>query len=556
MKLRFPYSFFITATLFGCVIGLQGCSDDNDALPSNSSSMNFGHTSTKGYSEGNSVTVQSEKGPQQGQKHRSSSNFSTAILYDKSREAPKYMIVSCPDNVTFKLEVDKSGKDEVWNDDVYNGAILPYRNESKFYIADPSGATGSFNVKFTALYPDNGYIFVSSPARHLSGQSHRASLDFVLPSDAARYIVRSTDTSVSFGIYEGKNHVALNVKDGDYINLSNSKHNYYLTDPTDATKTFQVRFEPAPEAWMEKIPDSRSISDISIPGTHDTGTYALEPVNFGYSKCQNMDIALQLKFGIRYMDLRIDGSMNLEHGGIPCNVSFHETVSTTCDFLKKNPSETVIFELSGDSDFGAKFDDYRKNHSELASYFWLGKYVPTLGEVRGKIIVVRRYNYNGDQGLDFNSDGIWPYDTSKKGTTPDGIKYYIEDRYFRASSTDSHDTHVKRDVLNEAIDYKLSNDGVLCIAFSSVSASVSHTPYMFMWGGGFPGVNPTMSDAITEKLDKLTDKRHCIGIIVMDYYNNNGHDDRAHIVERIINSNFNASDGLPYALDRLHSNCD
>ncbi len=557
MKLKFTYLLFITAALFGCVIGLQGCSDDNDDPSPSSGEINFTHTSTRGYFTGYTITVDSDKGPKKGEKHRSSNNFSTSFLASSSRGAPQFMLVYCPDdNVRFKLQIDKSGKDEVWNDDVYNGAILPYRNESNFYIADPSGATGSFCVMFKAFYPDDGYLFVSSPGRHLSGQSRRASLDFVLPSTSARYKVRISDPSVSFGIYEGKSHVALKVKDGDFINLSNSKHNYYLTDPEATSKTFHVRFEPANEAWMEKIPDNRGIEFLSIPGTHDTGTYALEPVNFGYSKCQNMNITQQLQFGIRYMDLRINGSMNLEHGGIPCNVSFHETVSATCDFLKKNPSETVIFELSGPSDFGKKFDDYRKNNPDLASYFWLGNYMPMLSEVRGKIMVVRRYDYDGVQGLDFNSEGIWPYDSSTRGSNPDNVHYYIEDRYFSASSAQSHDTHVKRSELYAAIDYRLNYNGWFCIAFSSVSASVSHTPYMFMWGGGFPGVNPTMSDAIVEKFNTLPAGRNCVGVIVMDYYNNNGHDDRAHITERIINSNFSTAAEAPYPLDRLHSDYD
>lgn len=134
MKLKFTYLLFITAALFGCVIGLQGCSDDNDDPSPSSGEINFPHTSTRGYFIGYTTTVFSDKGPKKGEKHRSSDNFSTDILsWYSLRGAPQFMLVSCPDNVRFKLQIDKSGKDEVWNDDVYNGAILPYRNESNFY---------------------------------------------------------------------------------------------------------------------------------------------------------------------------------------------------------------------------------------------------------------------------------------------------------------------------------------------------------------------------------------------------------------------------------------
>lgn len=550
----------MTAVLFGSAFALQSCTDDDDEPDEIviGNGMQFGESSGSGYVAGNSVSVHSEKGPQKGQSHRSSNNFSTSSLIDGSSAGlPPYMVVSCPKGVKFKLQVDKTGKDEMWNEDVYNGAILPYRNEGKFYISDPSGASSGFDVKFTALYRQGDNIFVSSPGTTLSGQSHRASLNFVLPTGSVRYRVHCSDKSASFGIYEdisaaNDDKIALNVKDGDYVNLSRSKRNYYLTDPKGASGPFQLRFEPVAEAWMDKIPDNTSVADISIPGTHDTGTYALEAVNFGFSKCQNMGVYEQLGFGIRFFDLRVDGSMMLEHGGIPCNVSFDEIVVTTCLFLDRNPSEFVIFEITGDDNFGSKFDSYLKSHNGYDARFWKKNYVPTLGEVRGKIMIVRRYSYNGVQGLDFKSDGVWPYDDSKSGTNPDGVKYYIEDRYFRAESTDSHDTHVKRDVLNEAIDYKCANSGVFSMAYASISASVSHTPYMFMWGGGTPGVDPVMSDVISEKLKSLPSGRNSVGIIVMDYFNNNGHDDNRHVVEQIINTNFAESE-RPFDISRIHS---
>lgn len=544
-----------------CTLPLESCSDDNDEPEIEADGMHFKQSSSQGYTVGKSVSVYSENGPQPKQSHRSSDNFSTSPLDNSSTGGtPSHMVVSCPEGVTFKLQVDKTGKDEMWNETVYNGAILPYRNEGKFYISDPSGASKGFNVKFTAIYTRNDNIFVSSPGGHLSGQSHRASLNFVLPTNHMRYKVHCPNTSVSFNIYEdisaaNDDKIALRVKDGDVVLLSRSKRNYYLTDPSDAGKPFQVRFEPMPEAWMGKISNNTSVADISIPGTHDTGTYKLEAVNFGFSKCQNMDMLQQLNFGIRYFDLRVSGSMNLEHGGLPCNVSFDEVVRTTCNFLKENSSEMVIFEITGDSEFGGKFDSYLKSNSDLNSYFWKNNYVPRLGDVRGKIMIVRRYDYKGTQGLDFNSEGVWPYDDTKSGTNNDGVKYYIEDKYFRAESTDSHDTHVKRDKLNEAIDYKRSHAGVFSIAFASMSASVSHTPYMFMWGGGTPGVSPTISNALADKIGSLPSGRQQIGIIVLDYFNNNGHDDNHHVVERIINTNFDTS-VQPFNVDRIHSSHD
>lgn len=544
----------------GCM--LSGCSDDD--APARRHVVNFNNAKGETHKERNTVSVHSEPNPKEGQKHRSSNNFSTYPLVGSDGE-PRYMVVSCPEGVTFELNVDKTGTDEVWNNDVYDGAILPYRGSDKFYISNPSGATSAFDVEFTAIYPVGDNIFVSSPGCNLKGQNHRTSSNFVLPASTTRYKVHCTDSKATFGIYEdisagSDNKIAAEVSDGDYINMSVDKRNYYLTDARHADKPFQVMFEPVTVEWMTALDGNRLISDLTIPGTHDTGTYELEVINFGFSKCQNRSVEHQLDFGIRYFDLRVDGSMDIEHGGIPCNVSFDHIVRATADFLDKHPGEAVIYEITGDS-FGADFDKYLEKNPDLASYFWLGNYVPKLSEVRGHIMIVRRYSYNGSQGLDFHSSGVWPDDTSKSGTNPDGVDYYIEDRFFSASSTDSHDTHVKRDVFNKAIDYKTDNPGTLCIAFTSVSASVSHTPYQFMWGGGTPGVDPKMCDVIVEKLKSLPDDANgtegCngVGIVVMDYYNNNAHDDYAHVVERLINTNFPKS-SRPFDPDRLHSTDD
>lgn len=555
---------YIVPSLIVAVMALQSCSDDPEDEPAQPEEPTFGFTNLKGspYSTGVDIKVYSEPGPKSGEKHRSSDNFSMRMFEDYGHD-PEYLLVSCPKGVTFDINVDRSGKDEVWNNDVYNGAILPYRYEDKFYIANPTGATEQFSITLTALYPKEGCTIVSSPMRPLEGEKHRASLNFRLDGSATRYIVH-TDGVVHFSIYEDRSgsdyKMATDVHDSDIINFSPSRRNLYIRDVDDVYHSgydsFHILFEPITVEWMTALEDDRSIADITIPGTHDAGTYALEPVNFGYSKCQNMDVWTQLDFGIRYLDLRVDNSMDIEHGGLPCNVSFDEITRTTCDFLKKHPGETVIFELSGHEGFGDKFKNYLNSNSDVASYFWLENYVPKLKEVRGKIMVIRRYAWSGKQGLDFSGD-VWPYDGSKEGTNADGIKYYIEDRYFSSSSTQSHDTHIKRDVLYEAMNYKREHAGVLCIAFASVSASVSHTPYQFMWGGGAPAVNPIMSDVLFHRLNSspLVSNDIGWGIIPMDYFNANGHDDFAHVVEDMISSNFMGDDS-PFYNHKFHSSYD
>jgi len=565
--MKFKPSFLcIAAVALSTVI--QGCSSDDEPVQK-VIDYDLTHFHGSSYTKGNSVSVRSEKGPQKGQKHRSSDNFSTKGL-KTDNGSPSYMVVSCPDNVSFKVNIDiKGGSDDEWAKDVYNGAILPYRSEDKFYIADPSGASSSFDVRFTAFSPSADHIFVSSPGRCLSGQKHRASNNFQLPKSHTRYLVHTSRSNVKFDIYEdvsaaNDNVIAKHVGDGDYVNMSNDKRNYYLAD-VSADGSFQVLFEPVTVEWMTALPDDMSLLNVSIPGTHDTGTCELESINFGFSKCQNMSISQQLDFGIRYFDLRVDveiltNTMFITHGGLPCILRFDTVIEKTNDFLKAHPNEVVIFELTAEQDrMPGLFSEYLndpKTPQEIKDRFYLDKTVPTLGQARGKIVVLRRFPSYSTCGLNFADDGIWPDDGVKKSTNPDGIKYYIEDRYFKASSTDDHDTKEKRDLVNAGINDIGSDQNTLYLLFASISASLGHTPYDFMWGGGTGKVSPEMSEALRDKLAEVTgDNAKKVGWIIMDYYNRDGHNDDCHVVERIINTNF-AKDKRPFDINRLHSQYD
>ena len=55
--------------------------------------------------------------------------------------------------------------------------------------------------------------------------------------------------------------------------------------------------------WMSYIHDDTKISDISIPGTHDSGaTHSIFDVS---GKCQDLTIKQQLNVGTRFFDLRL-----------------------------------------------------------------------------------------------------------------------------------------------------------------------------------------------------------------------------------------------------------
>ena len=74
--------------------------------------------------------------------------------------------------------------------------------------------------------------------------------------------------------------------------------------------------------WMHDLQDklwARKLSDIVIPGSHDTGTYGLptDPISL-VGRAQNEDITSQLNDGIRDFDIRVKWSEGLGTVAEPC----------------------------------------------------------------------------------------------------------------------------------------------------------------------------------------------------------------------------------------------
>ncbi|MCR5264104.1 MAG: phosphatidylinositol-specific phospholipase C domain-containing protein [Clostridiales bacterium] len=199
--------------------------------------------------------------------------------------------------------------------------------------------------------------------------------------------------------------------------------------------------------WMMSVPDDRPISMISIPGSHNSGADCSQLAYF--TKCQSADIYTQLEMGVRYLDIRLgilEGELTLWHSFCRCQVSAWplsaaltmESVIDDCRmFLSRHPSETVILVCKSERD-----DDISEIQEMLDSLIgddqlWiLSGSVPTMGECRGKIVLMRRWQ--DDAGLEDRA-GIevgWN-DQGNRGETylmseyeySGDIGVYIQDRY-------------------------------------------------------------------------------------------------------------------------------
>lgn len=172
--------------------------------------------------------------------------------------------------------------------------------------------------------------------------------------------------------------------------------------------------------WMAQIDGSLTLSELAIPGTHDSAT---QYVQLGFfSKCQTKDIRAQLDAGFRYLDIRLgaDGSrLKLMHGFTSCKTGampwspslYLEDVLEQCyAFLREHPTETVLFAVKqehGDervADFQTLLRDYIHRDADM---WLLTDEMPTLDEARGKLVLLRRYADEGSFGIDGGLALIW-----------------------------------------------------------------------------------------------------------------------------------------------------
>lgn len=175
--------------------------------------------------------------------------------------------------------------------------------------------------------------------------------------------------------------------------------------------------------WMKNIPDNTLISEINLPGTHDSATRFCQ---FPYvAKCQSLSIAEQLSIGVRFLDLRVekkDKKLRLVHARARCYKNYWKTTPLMLDdiineckyFLNNNPSETIIISIkrdNGDSS-EATFDTFFESY--LNDDIWYKENrIPSLHEVRGKAVFFNRFNIDktNENYTDFNTGlnfSNWP----------------------------------------------------------------------------------------------------------------------------------------------------
>lgn len=185
--------------------------------------------------------------------------------------------------------------------------------------------------------------------------------------------------------------------------------------------------------WMSRIPDEALITEINMPGTHDSGTAHMNwAISDTMASCQEWSITEQLEHGMRVFDIRVAidedqpnywTCMEITHASFRCArdssplslvLTLSNVLTEFTDFLKKHGDETIILCLSADDlkpETRPLIAQVRKkfrytNHDTVYGvpfeYYLAGDPIPhmTKQEARGKIIVI------DDESAGDMSDGL------------------------------------------------------------------------------------------------------------------------------------------------------
>lgn len=245
-----------------------------------------------------------------------------------------------------------------------------------------------------------------------------------------------------------------------------------------------------PKNWMAAIPGGTSLAAMTLPGTHDTCALRRLP----YVRCQSYGPHDQEEMGVRVLDLRVNDwdDMPITHGPIDVENTLVHVLDDLKKFLSENPTETVLISVkqehtgSDAKKLGARWASTTKKYGSL---LYTSSKVPTLDQVRGKVVVISR------------SAGI------------PGIPW--------SSAKVSDDYQV--DSKNDAINKKWPSITKSLDAASKAPKSELHVTFCSGNGGTHVGLMPNeVNDIIEPRLTDWLNKRpgqknERLGIVMVDY---------------------------------------
>ncbi|MBR7835758.1 ricin-type beta-trefoil lectin domain protein [Actinospica durhamensis] len=197
--------------------------------------------------------------------------------------------------------------------------------------------------------------------------------------------------------------------------------------------------------WMSWLPATTPLSQLTLPGTHDSGAYV-----FGgdVAETQSMNLETQLSSGIRAWDIRlkvVDGDrLEVYHGVAPQGLDFQNDVLRTADaFLDAHRTETLLMRIKNEgSGSSLVFANLVRHFLDQDTRIYRGTSDnPSLGEIRGKIVILQNFISTVRVGLPWYRAGVSIQDDHHLTTNWDlATKWWAIDAQLKAADSGPADT--------------------------------------------------------------------------------------------------------------------
>lgn len=145
-------------------------------------------------------------------------------------------------------------------------------------------------------------------------------------------------------------------------------------------------------AWMAGVEDFRTLSLMTIPGTHDTMARYGGPEG----KCQALTLNDQLKAGIRFLDLkvfRLFDTLYVMHGVMYQRSTFKEVLDTVKAFLSEFKTEAVLIRVQPESFDQKSVNEMVQSLIGNDQHVWVTSGMPNMGQIRGKIVFLQKSTF-------------------------------------------------------------------------------------------------------------------------------------------------------------------
>ncbi|MCS3433889.1 phosphatidylinositol-specific phospholipase C [Klebsiella sp. BIGb0407] len=338
-------------------------------------------------------------------------------------EVTRGKILTCNSSGVFRFRVGRKHSESVakW----FNNILNTEKNTTFGHAAGSLNFAFIGNLSLTIKNNKTGSQYSVLFDDVVMAQGHSGSSNNWWFGGKYAYCLGSNKISV-VGVYGEKEKKTLICRrGGNGVNVIDVEHVY---DPS----------------WMMKLDNGLYISEINIPGTHDSGTGSYTGAAAPWAKTQSVSIKQQLDSGIRYLDIRcrhINNVFTIHHGNVYLGINFDNVLEDCTQFLKENPSECIFMQIKEEHNpknnnrgFPETFESYvvrTKNFWVLNETGKVKNTIPLLSEVRGRIFLVRRFKTGVKESITRSVDVThWP-DNSKRfevALNDDG-KIVIQDEY-------------------------------------------------------------------------------------------------------------------------------